>query len=104
MTPAEHYAEAERLIGYAANLPAGADHGEVLAAAQVHATLATIDPDVLWPQQSVSVDETAERCICSHAATQHVSAGWRECAYRDACGCQYYQQREEPSTAPGGGS
>jgi hypothetical protein len=42
MTPTEHYAEAERLIGYCANLPAGSDPGQLMAAAQVHATLATV--------------------------------------------------------------
>lgn len=43
MTPAEHYAEAERLIGEAANGYQEA-RANTLAAAQVHATLANYRP------------------------------------------------------------
>jgi hypothetical protein len=40
MTPAEHYAEAERALTRAADKPLGGEAEYYLAAAQVHATLA----------------------------------------------------------------
>ena len=54
MTPAEHYAEAERLLADAAKLAGRGrdvmgpfrDVSDAVAAAQVHATLAAIHPDV----------------------------------------------------------
>ena len=54
MTPAEHYAEAERLLADAAKLAGRGrdvmgpfrDVSDALAAAHVHATLAAIPPDV----------------------------------------------------------
>lgn len=47
MSPAEHYAEAERLLGKAAEgLEQGKTAHHALAAAQVHATLATVLPRV----------------------------------------------------------
>lgn len=53
MTPAEHYREAERLLGDAGNEELVAKIGEavevILAAAQVHATLALAAPDVADP-------------------------------------------------------
>lgn len=41
MTPAEHYTEAERLLGMAAN-EGGDTKSRLIATAQVHATLATV--------------------------------------------------------------
>lgn len=74
MTPAEHYAAAEELIGEAARLrskllaftPEEAEQRqvhlsaavEVTAEAQVHATLATINPEKLWPQKTITI------CTC----------------------------------------
>lgn len=50
MTPAEHYAEAERYLGLAQPLDQESEEQDAaLSFAMVHATLATIDPDVLWP-------------------------------------------------------
>lgn len=44
MTPEEHYAEAERLIGSTGGYPYGTPElGDILAEAQVHATLATVN-------------------------------------------------------------
>lgn len=49
MTPADHYTEAERLLKLAiGDFPATTVLTEVLAAAQVHATLATVDTSE-WP-------------------------------------------------------
>lgn len=57
MTPAEHYAEAERLMREA-NYRDGADLARFkLAEAQVHATLATIHPDVLWPLRGSGITD-----------------------------------------------
>lgn len=74
MTPAEHYAEAERLLAEAdklpdQNSPAAARAYELLTAtAQVHATLATINPDVLWPMRTsdgMEIRPTPDpACIC----------------------------------------
>lgn len=64
-TPAEHYVQAERLLAEADTLPdhdspAAARAYELLTAtAQVHATLATVNLDVLWPRRSL--DSTADR-------------------------------------------
>jgi hypothetical protein len=44
MTPDEHYAEADRILGL--TYPAGEEHLYV-AEAQVHATLATVDADTM---------------------------------------------------------
>lgn len=43
MTPAEHYAEAERLIGLSANETSPQVKDRLIATAGVHATLATVD-------------------------------------------------------------
>lgn len=58
MTPADHYAEAERIL---LTLD---DHlievqAQIVAEAQVHATLATVDPNRVWP-----LKETG-KCTCS---------------------------------------
>ena len=47
MTGPEHYAEAERLINNAGGVPSSVDVSEILAAAQVHATLALTAATVL---------------------------------------------------------
>lgn len=44
MTPAEHYAEAERLVGMASNESATDIKNRLIATAQVYATLATYRP------------------------------------------------------------
>jgi hypothetical protein len=50
VTPAEHHAEAERLLERAYDLDLTSSvRGLVMAAAQVHATLATVHPPVLPP-------------------------------------------------------
>lgn len=81
MTPAEHYAEADRLLAEAhhavrrsldpregtTNAALYADEAERLTRfAQVHATLATVDPNRVWPlcqhppQPKGSTDHAAE--------------------------------------------
>lgn len=69
MTPAEHYAEAERLIGWTANAPAGSDRALIVAEAQVHATLATVDPDAVKVWRKVVPGSTdsplVKLCTCN---------------------------------------
>lgn len=60
LSPAEHYAEAERLAKLAlGDFPANPIAAEVVALAQVHATLATTDADVLWPLRGVAAGPQA---------------------------------------------
>jgi hypothetical protein len=65
VTPAEHYTEAERWLRTADNLvlnteagpkseAANASFDAFVSRAQVHATLATVDPDALWPLREAS--------------------------------------------------
>lgn len=62
MTPAEHYAEAERLLDRATNIPHGhlVSVERTLARAQVHATLALFRPEpppqVVMPEPITAFD------------------------------------------------
>lgn len=61
MTPAEHYAEAEIWIDKLDNLDASdpaslGAYRTFLQRAQVHATLATVNPNVLWPLREAMSD------------------------------------------------
>jgi hypothetical protein len=61
MTPAEHYELAEHWIASGARAAEEELDDEVvrcLMAAQVHATLATVDPDALWPEREVVAGPT----------------------------------------------
>lgn len=49
MTPAEHYAEAERWIEKAGHATVQQEQTYAIARAQVHATLATVNPNLLHP-------------------------------------------------------
>lgn len=96
MTPAEHYAMAEKLLaGHSGPegdaLWGGTPPADVILA-QVHATLATVDPDVLWPKQWVippavlgrhqcphceeAVVYSIERDLAEHIAALHPGAGF----------------------------
>jgi hypothetical protein len=60
--PREHYSEAERLPAIAAgDFPATPIAADIVALAQVHATLATVDVQALWrlkvrPDHEVATD------------------------------------------------
>lgn len=63
-TPADHYADAERLLRTAiGNFPGAPILTDLVAAAQVHATLATVHPALL--PRSVP-----EGCTCPRVASQ----------------------------------
>lgn len=70
MSPADHYAEAERLIGmYTDALPQSAeDGGHVLWLAQLHATLATVEPDVL---RRAGLGPVAQHPACTCGRAKH---------------------------------
>jgi hypothetical protein len=58
VSPAEHYAEAELAIEAAVECMTPpnvslAEANSLIALAAVHATLAGVVPDVLWPQKSI---------------------------------------------------
>lgn len=74
MTPAENYAEAERLVGAAANASSERQVAQLTATAQVHATLATVNPNVAFHAPrveagaGVTVASVFQECICSKLA------------------------------------
>lgn len=83
MTPAEHYAEAERLLKMAVgDFPAEPIHRPVVALAQVHATLATASPAI-----------EHVRCGCGHILTQHGIDRGR--CIQPTCTCPAYEEAGE---------
>jgi hypothetical protein len=69
VSPADHYAAAEKLVRQAAELPVGSDVGNLLTAAQIHATLATVDPAQIGMQRPPIVARNPA-CICSSLASE----------------------------------
>lgn len=65
-SPADHYAWAEALIAQASNQGDYDRKAHLIAVAQVHATLATVDPDRRPPaRQAPAVGFTTDdACIC----------------------------------------
>lgn len=61
MTGPEHYAEAERLLEQVASTPADDGTRDVLAAAQVHATLALTAATAAGQATAYDGDETNDR-------------------------------------------
>lgn len=70
MTPADHYAEADRLLADAkVRLADGLGANSLLAVAQVHATLATVDPNRVWPRQWI-VSKTDPEALFAGVVTR----------------------------------
>jgi len=102
LTPAEHYAEAERLLAVAVlvmstpNQRLLDDHAvettptfqrmeardRCVREAQVHATLATVNPDVLWPKYVV----TAQPADDTEDSTDALLEQIRTSVHAWACG------------------